>query len=81
MRSVRLKRREFIKLLGGAGVGRSQRARSSQLQKDCNLGLLDATSRSTQGQIASVFVERLRELGWHKGKKPHRKGPVGGRTD
>jgi putative ABC transport system substrate-binding protein len=32
------------------------------------IGFLDATSRSTQGQLASVFTQRLRELGWLDGR-------------
>jgi putative tryptophan/tyrosine transport system substrate-binding protein len=62
-----MKRREFITLLGGAAVW-PLAARGQQPTKTATIGFLDATSRSTQGQIVPVFVERLRELGWQEGR-------------
>jgi putative ABC transport system substrate-binding protein len=43
-------------------------ARAQQAGRLPTIGFLDATSRSTQGQIASVFTQRLRELGWLDGR-------------
>jgi putative ABC transport system substrate-binding protein len=62
-----MRRREFITLLGG-GTAWPLAAGAQQPIKPVTIGFLDATSRSTQGQIASVFVQRLRELGWHEGR-------------
>jgi putative ABC transport system substrate-binding protein len=64
-----MRRREFITLLGGvAAAAWPVAAAAQQSIKTATIGFLDATSRSTQGQIASVFVQRLRELGWHEGR-------------
>jgi len=65
-----MKRRAFITLLGGvaAAAWPVAAAAAQQSIKTATIGFLDATSRSTQGQIASVFVQRLRELGWHEGR-------------
>jgi len=59
-----MKRREFI---AGLGAAAWPLAASAQ-QRIPIIGFLDATSRSTQGQIASVFSQRLRELGWLDGR-------------
>jgi putative tryptophan/tyrosine transport system substrate-binding protein len=63
-----VRRREFITLLGGATAGWPLSARAQQATRVATIGFLDATSRSTQGQIASEFVKRLRELGWREGQ-------------
>src|SRR5262245_32100093 len=63
-----LRRRDFVTLLGGAAAAWPVAAAAQQSIKTASIGFLDATSRSTQGQIASVFVQRLRELGWHEGR-------------
>lgn len=62
-----MKRREFIALLGGTAAWPVVAA-AQQPTKTAIIGFLDATSPSSQGQIASVFVQRLRELGWHEGR-------------
>jgi len=63
-----MKRREFIRLIGGAAAGwplgaRAQRAPS----KLPSIGLLDSTDPSTRSERLTPFTERLRELGWIEG--------------
>ena len=62
-----MRRRDFVTLLGGAAAWPLS-ARAQQSTRVATIGFLDATSRSTQGQIASEFVKRLRELGWREGQ-------------
>ena len=62
-----MKRRDFVTLFGGAAAWPLS-ARAQQSTRVATVGFLDATSRSTQGQIASEFVQRLRELGWREGQ-------------
>jgi putative tryptophan/tyrosine transport system substrate-binding protein len=62
-----MRRRDFVTLLGGAAAWPLS-ARAQQSTRVATIGFLDATSRSTQGQIASEFVQRLRELGWRDGQ-------------
>jgi putative tryptophan/tyrosine transport system substrate-binding protein len=67
MRFGQLRRREFFALLGGTAAW-PLTAGAQQLGKLPIIGFLDATSPSTQGQTVSVFVQRLRERGWHEGR-------------
>jgi putative tryptophan/tyrosine transport system substrate-binding protein len=62
-----MRRRDFVTLFGGAAAWPLS-ARAQQSTKVATIGFLDATSRSTQGQIAMEFVQRLRELGWRDGQ-------------
>jgi ABC-type uncharacterized transport system substrate-binding protein len=62
-----MRRRKFIALVGCSAAWPFV-ARAQQPIRSATIGFLDATSRSTQGQIASVFVQRLAELGWHEGQ-------------
>jgi ABC-type uncharacterized transport system substrate-binding protein len=62
-----MRRRKFIALVGCSAAWPLV-ARAQQPIRSATIGFLDATSRSTQGQIASVFVQRLAELGWHEGQ-------------
>jgi ABC-type uncharacterized transport system substrate-binding protein len=62
-----MRRRDFVTLLGGAAALPFS-AQAQQSTKVATIGFLGATSRSTQGQIASEFVQRLRELGWREGQ-------------
>src|SRR5215472_13442364 len=63
-----MRRREFITMLGNAAAAWPLSARAQQSTRVSTIGFLDATSRSTQGRIASEFVQRLRELGWREGQ-------------
>jgi ABC-type uncharacterized transport system substrate-binding protein len=62
-----MRRRDFVTLFGGAAAWPLS-ARAQQSTKVATIGFLEATSPSTQGQITSAFVERLRELGWYEGR-------------
>jgi putative ABC transport system substrate-binding protein len=65
---VRVKRREFIKLLGGAATAWPFAARAQQPRKPPIIGFLGATTPSVQSQWTAAFVQRLRELGWIEGR-------------
>src|SRR5262245_16993972 len=60
-RGDRVKRREFITLLGGTAAW--PLAAHAQ-QKLPTIGYLGSGTRATQGEWAAAFVQRLRELGW-----------------
>ena len=62
-----MRRREFITLLGGAAVAHPLAAQAQQTGKLPTIGVLapDAPSWSTW---TAAFEERLRELGWIKGR-------------
>jgi len=65
---ARLKRREFILLLGGAAAAWPVAARAQQAGKVPTVGYLGANTRSVDSQRQPAFVERLRELGWIEGR-------------
>src|SRR5205814_8505418 len=71
-RGDRMKRREFIALLGGAAFLPSFlwpfAGRAQQAGKLPTIGLLGAGSPATLGHWSSAFVQRLRELGWIEGR-------------
>ena len=62
-----MKRREFITLLGGAAAW-PLTARAQQAGKLPTIGYLGATTTSTQSEMVTAFVGRLRELGWIEGR-------------
>src|SRR5215475_7823117 len=64
----RVKRREFITLLGGAAVGWPLIARSQQAGARPTIGFLGPTTPSAQTQWITAFLERLGELGWVEGR-------------
>src|SRR5262249_43350542 len=63
-RGDRMKRREFITLLGGTAAAWPLAARAQQTGKLPTVGYLGSGTRATQGEWAAAFVQRLRELGW-----------------
>jgi ABC-type uncharacterized transport system substrate-binding protein len=63
---AKLKRREFITLLGGAAAAWPLAARAQQVKP--TIGILASGSRSTQGNLIATFVQRLHELGWIEGR-------------
>src|SRR5216683_2540381 len=67
MRIYRLKRREFITLLGGAAAW-PLAARAQQSGKLPTIGFLGANTALVQTQWTAAFVQRLRELGWIEGR-------------
>src|SRR5262245_30148337 len=62
-----MKRRAFIRLLGGAAVAWPLAARAQQ-SKLPTIGYLGANSVSTEGERLAAFIQRLRELGWMEGR-------------
>src|SRR6516162_6104045 len=66
-RGDRVKRREFITLLGGAAAALPLAARAQQAEKLPTIGFLGA-SPSIESQRVAAFVQRLRELAWVDGR-------------
>src|SRR6266702_2941747 len=58
-----LKRREFIRLLGGAAAW-PVAARAQQVPKLPTIGFMGASTASFERASTDAFVQRLRELGW-----------------
>ena len=68
-RGDRMRRREFITLLGGAAAaGRSRRGAQQPAGKLPTIGFLGSGSASAGHPWATAFVQRLRELGWIEGR-------------
>jgi putative tryptophan/tyrosine transport system substrate-binding protein len=67
MQFDRLKRREFVTLLGGA-VAWPFTAHAQQPGKYRTIGFLGAATPSTASQYTAAFVQRLREIGWIEGR-------------
>jgi putative tryptophan/tyrosine transport system substrate-binding protein len=63
----RMRRREFITLLGGAALSWPLVARAEQPGKLPTIGFLGA-SPSVESQRVAAFVQRLRELAWIDGR-------------
>jgi putative ABC transport system substrate-binding protein len=63
-----MRRREFIKLIGGATAAWPLAARAQQPAKLPTVGFLGATTPLAYGQWVAAFVQRLRELGWVEGQ-------------
>src|SRR2546430_2925029 len=62
-RGDRVRRREFITLLGGAAAAWPLAARA-QRAKLPTIGFLGPNTRSAASEWVAPFVQRLRELGW-----------------
>src|SRR5262249_57041170 len=67
-RGDRLKRREFITLLGGAAVVWPLVARAQQPAKLPTIGFLGASTPLFETQRVASFVQQLHELGWNEGR-------------
>ena len=63
-----MRRREFIKLMGGAAVAWPLAARAQQPGKPPTIGFLGAATPAAWSQWVPAFVQRLRELGWVEGR-------------
>jgi len=68
MQFDRLKRREFITLLGGAPAAWPLSARAQQPGKLQTIGFLGQSTRSAESELVAAFTQRLRELGWIEGR-------------
>src|SRR5262249_39882673 len=64
----RMKRREFITLLGGAAAAWPLAARAQQTPRPPAIGFLNPTTTSVANQQLAAFVERLRAIGWIEGR-------------
>ena len=58
-----MRRREFITLLGGAATASWPLAAHAQQLATPTIGYLGSGTPATQGQLVTVFVQRLREPG------------------
>jgi putative ABC transport system substrate-binding protein len=65
---IRLQRREFITLLGGAAAAWPLAARGQQSARLPTIGFLGAATASVWTQLNAAFVQRLHELGWIEGR-------------
>jgi putative ABC transport system substrate-binding protein len=61
-------RRQFITLLGGAGVAWPLTARAQQPDRVRSIGFLGSGTLADQSLWVSAFVRRLSELGWVEGR-------------
>src|SRR5262249_33635667 len=64
----RMKRREFITLLGSAAAVWPLAAHARQTWRRPATGVLSPTRASIENQRVAAFVQRLRELGWIEGR-------------
>src|SRR5215470_4316934 len=63
-RGDRMKRRQFITLLGSAAASWPLVARAQQAGKLPTVGFLGSATPLVESQRLAAFVQRLRELGW-----------------
>ena len=66
--NLKMKRREFITLLGGAAAACPLAARAQQAGKLPTIGFLGQTTLSGGSEWVAAFVQRLHELGWNEGR-------------
>ena len=64
----RMKRREFMLLMGGVAVVSTSAAYGQQLAKPPVVGFLVAGTQASHGAWAAAFAQRLSELGWTDGR-------------
>ena len=62
--SYRIKRREFMTLLGGAAAGWPLAASAQQPGKLRTIGFSGQSTRSAESELVAAFTQRLHELGW-----------------
>jgi hypothetical protein len=62
-----MRRRDFITLLGSAAAW-PLAARAQQRAKPPTIGFLGPTTPVAWNEYVTVFVQRLRELGWIEGR-------------
>jgi putative tryptophan/tyrosine transport system substrate-binding protein len=64
----RLRRREFIALLGGSAFAWPRAVRAQRASKVPTIGFLASGTQSSHGRWVSAFVQRLGELSWIEGR-------------
>ena len=64
----RMRRREFLIVIGGAAVAWPLAVRAQQAGKTPTIGFLGANSAAGQSEWMAAFVGRLGELGWVEGR-------------
>jgi putative ABC transport system substrate-binding protein len=68
MQFDRMKRREFITLLGGAAAAWPLAAQAQQAGKLPTIGLLVSSTPADESQRLGAFTQRLHQLGWIDGR-------------
>jgi putative ABC transport system substrate-binding protein len=63
-----MRRREFFTLLGGAAAAWPLVAQAQQTAKQPAIGFLGSSTPTAMSQWVGAFVQRLRDLGWIKGR-------------
>src|SRR5262245_18865212 len=63
-----MRRRKFLRILGGAAVAWPLAACSQQPAKLPIIGFLGAATASARSEWVAAFVQRLHELGWIEGR-------------
>src|SRR3974377_2136807 len=68
---ARMRRREFITLLGGTVTAWPLAARAQQLERMRRIGVLSGVAADDQDNNLrlAAFQPQLQELGWHNGHK------------
>jgi putative ABC transport system substrate-binding protein len=64
----RLKRRDFITLLGGGTLAWTQGVRAQQPGKLPVIGYMGQGTPAAEANRVAAFIERLRELSWIEGR-------------
>ena len=62
-----MRRRQFIRLIGGAAAAMPLAVRAQQAAKQPTVGFLGASTPLAESRRVAAFVQRLRELGWIEG--------------
>jgi putative ABC transport system substrate-binding protein len=65
---LKMRRREFITLLGSAAAWPLAARAQQQAGKLPIIGFLNGANPSSQGHLVAAFVQRLHELGWIEGR-------------
>src|ERR1700758_4126130 len=66
-----MRRREFVRLLGGAGLAWPFAARAQQAERLARIGYLGPTSASQLVGAIDAFSNGLRDLGYVEGRNLH----------
>jgi ABC-type uncharacterized transport system substrate-binding protein len=68
IRGAVMRRREFLRLVGGATLAWTPTARAQQRARVPTVGFLGTATPSGSSQWVAVFKQRLRDLGWIEGR-------------